>query len=173
MSVTPYLPEFKNLRASTPVLREPSAPTPAEASLLAHIAVLESQVQSLLAFQQRVIQGMPLSPSANIREAGRQSDSMAPVVPVPQERFVFPGFEDLASSPPSRTMPLESPVARQQADNMEQGPAMESSVGTVMLSFFHLLTLSKSSDVLPIIPGLEGEYEEVTPEEEQILIPLL
>src|SRR6202040_2745987 len=105
MTVTPYLPEFENLRASTPVLREPSAPTPAEASLLAHIAALESQVQSLLAFQQRVIQGMPPSPSANISEAGRQSDSMAPVVPVPLERFVLPGFEDLASSPPSRTMP--------------------------------------------------------------------
>src|ERR1700720_105624 len=142
MSVTPSLPEFENLRASTPVLQELAAPTPAEASLPACIAALESQVQSLLAFQQRVIQGMPPSPSANIREAGQQSDSMALVVPVPQERFVFPGFEDLASSPPSRTMPLESPVARQHADNIEKGPAMESSVGAFILSFFHLLTMS-------------------------------
>ena len=71
MSVTPYLPEFKNLRASTPVLREPLAPTPVEASLL---AALESQVQSLLAFQQRVIQGMPVSPLANIPEPGQQLD---------------------------------------------------------------------------------------------------
>src|ERR1700722_18619476 len=129
MSVTPYLPEFENLRASTLALQQPSAPTQAEASLLAHIAVLESQVQSLLAFQQRVIQGMPASTSANIPEPGRQSDLTELVVPTPPERFVFPGFEDLASSPPSRTMPLESPVARQQADNTEQGPAMESSVG--------------------------------------------
>ena len=157
MSVTPYLPEFENLRASTPALQQPSAPTQTEASLLARIAVLESQVQGLLAFQQRVIQGMPASTSANIPEPGRQSNLTEPVVPTPPERFVFPGFEDLASSPPSRTMPLESPVARQQADNTEQGPAMESSVGTFMLSFFHLLTLSKSSDVLPIIPGPEED----------------
>src|ERR1700722_12721805 len=142
MSVTPYLPEFENLRASTLALQQPSAPTQAKASLLAHIAVLESQVQSLLAFQQRVIQGMLASPSANIPEPGRQSNLTEPVVPTPPERFVFPGFEDLASSPPSRTMPLESPVARQQADNMEQGPAMESSVGAFILSFFHLLTMS-------------------------------
>src|ERR1700720_2741072 len=108
MSVTPYLPEFENLRASTPVLREPSALTPTEASLLTHIAVLESQVQSLLAFQQRVIQGMPASQLANMPEPGRLSDLTEPVVPTPQERFVFPGFEDLASSPPSRTMPLKA-----------------------------------------------------------------
>src|ERR1700723_3181118 len=143
MSVTPYLPKFENLRASTPTLQQPSALTQAEASLLARITILESQVQSLLAFQQRVIQGMPASPSANIPEPGRQSNLTEPVVPTPPERFVYPGFEDLASSPPSRTMPLESPVARQQADNTEQGPAMESSVGTFMLLFFHLLTLSK------------------------------
>src|ERR1700720_3892798 len=135
MSVMPYLPEFENLRGSTLALREPSAPTPAEAFLLARIATLESQVQSLLAFQQRVIQGMPQSPSANMPELAPQSDSMAPVVPVPQERFIFPGFEDLASSPPSRTMPLESPVARQQADNTEQGPAMQSNVGNLSHHF--------------------------------------
>src|ERR1700722_9287063 len=133
MSVMPYLPKFENLRASTPM----------EPSLLTHIAALESQVQSLLAFQQRVIQGMPAFPLANIPEPCRQSNLMEPVIPTPQERFVFPGFEDLASSPPSRTMPLERPMARQQANNTEQGPAMESSVGTFMLSFFHLLTLSK------------------------------
>ena len=114
MSVMPYLPKFENLRASTPM----------EPSLLTHIAALESQVQSLLAFQQRVIQGMPAFPLANIPEPCRQSNLMEPVIPTPQERFVFPGFEDLASSPPSRTMPLDSPVARQQADNTEQGPAM-------------------------------------------------
>ena len=131
MSVTPYLPEFENLRASTPALREPSAPTPTEASLLARIAALESQVQSLLTFQQRVIQGMPASPLANIPEPGRQSNLMEPVIPTPPERFVFPGFEDLASSLPSRTMALESPVARQQADNTEQGPAMRSNVGNL------------------------------------------
>src|ERR1700720_990256 len=135
MSVTPYLPEFENLRASTPALQEPSAPTPMEASLLARIAVLESQVQSLPAFQQRVIQGMPASPLANMPEPGRPSDLTEPVIPTPQKRFVFPGFEDLASSPPSRTMPLERPMARQQANNTEQGPAMESSVGTLCYLF--------------------------------------
>ena len=135
MSVTPYLPEFENLRASTPVLREPSALTPTEASLLTHIAVLESQVQSLLAFQQRVIQGMPASQLANMPEPSRLSDLTEPVVPTPQERFVFPGFEDLASSPPSRTMPSESPVALQQANNTEQGPVMASSVGALCYLF--------------------------------------
>src|ERR1700720_2365405 len=100
MSVTPYLPEFENLRASTPALQQPSAPTQTEGSLLARIAVLESQVQGLLAFQQRVIQGMPASPSANIPEPSRQSNLTEPVVPTPPERFVFPGFEDLASSSP-------------------------------------------------------------------------
>src|SRR3984957_10623902 len=133
MSVTPYLPEFENLRASTPALQQPSAPTQAEASLLAHIAVLESQVQSLLAFQQRVIQGMLASPSANIPEPGRQSNLTEPVVPTPPERFVFPGFEDLASSPPSRTMPLESPVARPQDYNTEWGRSMVRSVGPSVL----------------------------------------
>src|ERR1700720_72279 len=140
MSVTPYLPEFENLRALTSALQQPSAPTQAEASLFARIAVLESQVQSLLAFQQRVIQGMPASTSANIPERGQQSDLTEPVVP--QERFVFPGFEDLASSLPSRTMALESPVAWQQADNTEQGPAMRSNVGNLShyFSFFdHVL----------------------------------
>src|ERR1700720_63197 len=142
MSVTPYLPDCENLRASTLALQQPSALTQAEASLLARITILESQVQSLLAFQQRVIQGMPASPLANIPEPGRQSNLMEPVIPTPPERFVFPGFEDLASSPPSRTMPLESPVARQQAEHKEQGPAMESNVGAFILSFFHLLTMS-------------------------------
>src|ERR1700723_182515 len=97
MSVTPYLPEFENLSALTPALQQPSALTQAEASLLARIAILESQVQSLLAFQQRVMEGMPASPSANIPEPGRQSNLTEPVVPTPPERFVFPGFKDLAS----------------------------------------------------------------------------